>query len=289
MMLTAFLGNADTRTAALARLNSRLQAGGLTSGAMFLNASKATPAAAMVDSNDVQVWQDRLGLAKWLAYALDYGSSNLPASKAVELAGGLLNAIPIGCDTTRLGSRVILQVLASVAELLTSSGETVQELLAACHQMRALHERALAGDAPAPAAWRVARKAATEVVNAIDDQKIKALGGCIEAAAWDPAVAPTTVGDVLRIWNQSHPIDVNEAFGWTAEDDERTRTLLGEMNEKYRTGNPDETRDVFMLLREHHPEAEARLLAYTKFQRTESVRISELTAKLLLDTVEALQ
>lgn len=288
-MLTAFLGNADTRAQALSRLNDRFQAGQLTSGALFAASGKATPAAAMIDSVDAQVWQDTLGLAKWLAYALDYGSSNLPPAKAVELADSLLNAIPVGLDTSTLGSRVINRILGAVASELQGKAADVGPLIAACDEIRALHQRAIDGDAPTPAQWRAARKRATEATNAQGDGPAKILGACIEGAAWDPVTAPTTVGDVLRIWNQAASSDLDAAFGWTAEDDSRTRALLGEMNDKYKKNNPEEKRDVFMLLREHHPEAEARLLAYTKFQREYIVTVSERTAKLLLQSVGAFQ
>jgi len=290
-MLTAFLGNPETRTAALARLKGHHQAGELTSGALFFNGTKATAAAALIDSNDAQVWQDQLGLAKWLAYALDYSASNLSSGRAVELAEGLLNAIPVGQDTSNLGSRVIGAVLAAVSDALRAEGEAGAPLLAVCEQIRSLHAGAVAGDVPAPSSWRAVRKAATTAVNAIAEGQAKVLGGCVEAAAWDPLTAPTTVGDVLRLWSQAlrASVNVDALFGWTAEDDARVRKLLAEMHEKYKKDKPEEERDVFMLLREHHPEVEARLLAYTQLGHQQAARAGEGAAKLLLDAMGTAQ
>jgi hypothetical protein len=286
--LNAFHGKAETRIAALARLGNIFEAKRLTSGALFWNGTKASVAAALIESNDAQAWQDQLGLAKWMAYALDLASSNLPQDKAVEVAGRLLHGIPVGCDTSILGSRVIAAVLALAAPALASIGGAAQPLLAACKEISALHERVLAGDPPPASAWRAARKSATAATNTAESDHAKALGACVEAAAWDPSLAPTTVGDVLRLWSYAFAdTTVDQRFGWTEDDDLRIRTLLQEMHETYLIGHPEEKRDVFMLLREHHPEVEARLLAYTKFQRTEAIRASEGTAQLLVDTVEA--
>lgn len=287
-MLNAFNGNAATRAAAIARLHERLQAKQLTAGAMFLSGDKATPAAALIDSSDAEVWEEQLGLAKWLAYAIDYSLGRLPADRAVELATKLLDGIPPGADTSKLGSRVVSDVLASVAEELRARAEPATALLGACDAIRRLHDAACADDAPSAAAWRAARKAATAATNALPDPQDGALGACIEAAAWDPVQAPTTVGDVLRLRGQMPAQNLSQLFGWTDEDDRRTRALLGEMNEKYKKNNPDEKRDVFMLLREHHPEAEARLLAYTRFQNTENRRVGEETAVRFVSVMGAL-
>lgn len=290
-MLNAYLGNPEARTAALTRLKGHQEAGELTSGALFSNGTKVSAAAALIDSSDAQVWQDTLGLAKWVAYALDYSANNLPAPKMIALADGLLNSIAVGSDTTSLGSLVVNKVLAAVSETLKTPDGDAAALLAACEEIRALHAKALAGDAPAPAAWRGARKAATTAVNALPEGQTKLLGNCVEAAAWDPSSSPTTVGDVLRIWAQVErsKVNVNDLFGWTAEDDANTRKLLGEMHEKYKKDNPEEKRDVFMLLREHYPEAEARLLAYTQLTNKHTALAGEAAGKMLLDAIGTVQ
>ncbi|MBZ8140647.1 hypothetical protein CLD22_12145 [Rubrivivax gelatinosus] len=286
-MLAAFHGKPEVRAAALARLDARLAARQLTAGALYRGADAATPAAALVDSADAPTWQAELGLPQWLAYAIDYCFGRMPAEQAVQGVHRLLDAIEPGSDLTRLAGRVVDDVLASVAQELEARGEAAQPLRSACDGLRTLHRLVSDGEAPPPAAWRAARKAATQATNALEDPLDKSLGGCVEAAAWDPLQAPTTVGDVLRLRGQVPSEHLDRVFGWTAEDDQRTRRLLGEMHQSYIVGKPDERRDVFMLLREHHPQDEARLLAYTRYQNAENASAAVKAADLLLATLGA--
>lgn len=286
-MLAAFHGRPDVRSAALARLAERMKAGQLTPGAMFFNGQLASPAAALVDSADGQVWEAELGLAQWLAFAIDYTSTGMAGEKIVAQVGELLHAVAPGSDTSRLGSRVILEVLASVAQQLAPCGEPTGALIAAGAAIQHLHAELMAGGTPAPAAWRAARKAAVEATNHIADPLQKSLGACVEAAAWNPLLSPTTVGDVLRLRGQVPAEHLSRQFGWTAEDDQRTRQLLGEMHALYLQDKPFAGKDVFMHLREDHPEVEARLLAYTRFQRSENARAAEQAARQLLQALQA--
>jgi hypothetical protein len=284
-MLIAFNGKAETRTAALTRLGRRLESNRLTTGALFWNGQLASVAASLIDSDDAQSWQEELGLAKWLAYALDLGTGNLPPVKSVEIAAELLHAIAVGCDTSSAGSRVIVGVFLQVTASLRRSNADVAGLRMVADEIRRMHEQCAIGHTQSAAAWRSARKAATIATNAFEVGLEKALGTCIEAAAWDPTLAPTTVGDVLRLWNLACLTDLEDRFGWTPQDSERTQVLLNDMHEKFRKDKPEEDRDVFMLLREHHPEVEKRLLTYTLFQRAESERICAETAQLLTATL----
>lgn len=288
-MLAAFHGKPEVRAAALARLDARAKAGQLTPGAMFFNGSTATPAAALIDSGDGQVWEAQLGLAQWVAFAIDYTTARFSSERIVALVGELLQAIPLGSDTGRLGSQVIHEVLGSVAQQLAQCGEQTRALMAACDAIQKLHAERLAGDTPAPAAWRAARKVAVQATNGLADPLEKSLGACVEAAAWDPSQSPTTVGDVLRLRGQIPAEHLNKLFGWTDEDDKRTRRLLGEMHERYLKDKPVAGKDVFMHLREDHPEVEARLLAYTRFQNSESVRAAEQALLQFLHAVRGMQ
>jgi hypothetical protein len=288
-MLAAFNGKPEVRTAALARLNERVKAKQLTAGAMFFNGKLATPAAALIDCDDGQVWEAQLGLAQWMAFAIDYATSRFSGEKIVALVGELLQAVPVGSDTDRLGSRVVNEVLASVAQQLEQCGEQTRPLIAACDEIQKLHAEMLTGGTPAPASWRAARKAAVQATNNVSDPLEKSLGACVEAAAWNPSLSPTTVGDVLRLRGQVPAEHVNKLFGWTDEDDKRTRKLLGEMHETYLKDKPFAGKDVFMHLREDHPEAEARLLAYTKFRQSENARAAEQAAQQLLRAARGMQ
>lgn len=281
-MLAAFNGKPEVRASALERLNERFRAGTLTPGAMFFNGKLATPAAALIDSGDPHVWQDRLGLGQWLAFAIDYSTARFSGEKVVALVSELLEGIPLGRDTRRLGSQVVNEVLASVVNELKQSGERVLPLLAACEKIRGLHAELAGGSTPSAATWRAARKDATQATNDLADPLEKSLGACVEAAAWDPIQSPTTVGDVLRLRGQVPAEHVNKLFGWTDEDDKRTRALLAEMFETYIKDKPHEGLDVFICLRKHHPEVEARLLSYTRFQNAENARTAELAAQHLL-------
>ncbi|GAP36347.1 hypothetical protein ABXN37_14455 [Piscinibacter sakaiensis] len=286
-MLSAFHGDVACRDLALARLDERFQANGLTLGALFIGGGKATPAAALIGSSDAQHWEDSLGLARWLAYAIDFAYSDLPPVQGVAFVRSLLNAIPLGDDTTRTGSRFIETVLSEVLVSLGKWRGHADELTAACEEIRALHRRAASGDMPAGAHWRTARRLATDATNALNDDVEKLLGGCVEAAAWDPMAAPTTAGDVLRTWNKAEGAGVDAAFGWTKDDDARVRAHLADMFERFKKGKTEEEepRDVFQLLRHHHPELEARLLAYTRCQREFGAAVARRTADLLMRVV----
>ncbi|MCE4557936.1 hypothetical protein LXT13_26455 [Pelomonas sp. P8] len=287
-MLEAFNGQADTRTTALARLEERAAAGQLTAGAMFVADGSMTPAAALAGSSDLPTWEGTLGLPGWLAYAIDYCYSRQPTERILAMTRQLLEGIAPGADLSGKASGVVSEILASIVEEFGDRSDEVLPLFAACADIRQLHIQAMSGSQPSPAAWRAARKAATETTNLLQDPVVKALAGCIEAAAWDPVKAPTTVGDVLRLRGQVSEEHIDRLFGWTAEDDKRTRTLLAEMYETYIQDNPAEERDVFMLLREHHPDAEARLLAYTRFQNAERARAAEKANDVFLRAMKTL-
>ncbi|MCX2863720.1 hypothetical protein OOZ63_17975 [Paucibacter sp. PLA-PC-4] len=288
-MLAAFNSKPEVRTAALARLNERFKAGTLTPGAMFFNGKLATPAAALIDSSDGQVWEAQLGLAQWMAFAIDYATARFSGERTIALVGELLGSVPLGSDTGRLGCRVVNEVLASVAQQLAECGEQTRPLIAACEDIQKLHGEILAGGAPSPAAWRLVRKKAVQATDDLSDPLEKSLGACVEGAAWNPIQSPTSVGDVLRLRGQVPVEHVNKLFGWTDEDDKRIRRLLGEMHEKYLKDKPFAGKDVFMHLREDHPEAEARLLAYTKFQKGENARAAEQAAQQLLHVAQGVQ
>jgi hypothetical protein len=284
-MLVAFNGQAETRAAALVRLDGYLESNRLTSGALFWNGTTASVASALIESDDLQSWQEQLGLAKWLAYALDLPSGTLPPFKCVEIAKELLYAIPVGCDTSATGSRVIVGVLFQVTARLSVCRTDVAMLKKIAEEIRGMHEQVVVGHTHPESAWRLVRKAATNLTNAFEGGLERAIGACVEAAAWDPAAAPTTVGGVLMLWIQACSTHLDEQFGWTSQDNERIQTLLKDMFDTFKKDRPEEERDVFMLLRAHHPEVEDRMMAYTQYKRAEADRICVDTLRLLVAIV----
>lgn len=286
-MLRAFHGDPQIRADALARLDQRHKSGELTPGALFLGENKATLAAALAHSSDDRVWEESLGLPRWLAYAIDYCLGSQPVDVAVAHVHQLLNAIEPGRDTEKQAGRVLADVLTAVAQELRQRGAALQPLLSACESLRDLHLQVLEGLSPPGGAWRTARKASIQGTNELVDPLDKTLGACVEAAAWDPVAAPTTVGDVLRLRGQVAEDHLARLFGWSAEDDQLTRKLLAHMFETYKKDHPEEQRDVFMLLREHHPAEEARLLSYMRFQNAERKRWSSAAVQQFMHSLGA--
>ncbi len=278
-MLQAFLNQSNVRDAALQRLSACAEAKQLTAGALFWSGGKGSVAGALVASADTADWQQRLGLAPWLAYALDAATNGLPANKAVAATDAVLNTVAPGADTSRLGSQVVGSLLAGLP---AEAG-----LDAARSELQALHQRAAAGDTPSGAEWRAARKRATTAADGLTGEMAKALGACVEAAAWNPETSATCVGDVLRLWVNSEATKAAVDFGWSAEDDARMRQLLGEMHQQHIVGKPDEKRDVFMLLAEHHPAMSQRSRAYMRHQHDYRGRCQEAAATLLVKTLGA--
>lgn len=260
-MLQAFDNDVSVRESALARLAAHRAANELTTGVLFWNGRAGSVAGCLIDSGDPSDWQASLHLAPWLAFALDAVTNHLDHDRAVEIAGRVLHAVPVGADTTAFGSRVVLQVLARLPELPTAQDGQV------LHVLHGLHERCVAGDTPANADWRTARGQATALTDAIESEALKAIGECIEAAGWDPRSSPSSVGDVLRLWWQVLAANTDADLDWTKEKDDQVRAGLQRMHDTYIKDKPEGKRDVFMLLREHEPELESALLAYTLDKR----------------------
>ena len=278
-MLSAFSGNPEVRAATLQGLAARLEAKQLTTGALFWNGTTGSLTGAMIESSSAQHWQEQLGLAKWVAYALDAVTNGLPPADVVAIGSSLLGAITPGSDTTLLGSRIVVIVLSRLPLPIPGA---LQE---ARREVRLAHERTLSGQSLSSLEWKNIRKRATAATDACEDSDGKALGACIEAAGWDPVTSHTTVADVLRLWIAFEGTKVDVELGWTEQDNQRTRRLLSEMYATYIQDKPDENRDVFMLLEAHHPAEEARLRQYTQDKRAAEQQCSARAAALLIETL----
>jgi hypothetical protein len=284
--LSAFHGDPVQRSVALQRLADHIAANHLTGGPMAWDGVTGSVVGCLIESKDPQAWEDRLGLAKWLAHAIDAVTVHLPPPLALQKTSELLNAIPSGGDTGPLGSDLIARLLGEVAaEQAASLPPALQPSL---EQVMALHQRRLAGELVDAAEWKTVRRAALLATDGFDEARQPrehAIGGAIEAAAWDPLRSTQVVADVLRQWLALERLKSDSEFGWTDADDANTRRLLARMQEDFKEPFPEETRDVFLLLEEHHPEDAARLRAYMKFGRDQgtvcAARAADLLTRLL--------
>jgi hypothetical protein len=272
MGLSAFNARTEVRDAALQRLAAHVEVQQLLSGALLWDGEKGSVAGCLAESSDPAEWEARLGLARWMAYALDTVTGRLGATRALSEAEALLRAIPVGHDTGAMGSLLIIRLLDEVVAVRAPIGALADALDA----LFALHRRCLQNEEVIASEWKAARRAAMQASDALvpppaederlapDAAQLRAVGGAIEAAAWDPQRSATAVSEVLRQWLVLEGLNADEEFGWTPEDDALIRQRLGEMHAKYLADKPDETRTVFDFLEIEHDALATRLRAYIK-------------------------
>jgi hypothetical protein len=281
-ILSAFHGDPTQRSTALQRLADHIAANHLTGGPMAWDGVKGSIVGGLIHSKDPQVWVERLGLAKWLAHAIDAVTAHLPPPLALQKTTEMLYAIAPGRDTGPLGSELIGRLL---GEMAVEQADSLSEpLRTSLEQVITLHRNHLAGEAIDAARWKAVRSAALAATDGFDEAlqpRERALGAIIEAAAWDPQQSTLVVADVLRQWLGLERLKSDGEFGWTEADDANIRRLLARMHEDFKEPFPDEPRDVFQLLEEHHPEDAARLRAYMKFGRDQGTVCAERAASLL--------
>jgi hypothetical protein len=247
----------------------------LTSGLLFQGGGKFSVSAALFDVADPQAWQERSGLAPWLAYAIDTVTRlNAP----VETTTPILEAIGLGAATENVGSAVIEAALSSV--------ECEHPGLADARALlQKLHARAASGDAPSNADWRAARKLATEVTDSVSSDLDKRIATCIEAAAWSPVQAPTSVAEVLRAWGQKANVDAQ--LGWDASRHATTRAKLGALHDRFIKNNPGEERTVFDFLEEDDPMMASDIRTYISTQGRAATEQIEKARELLIEVLSA--
>jgi hypothetical protein len=286
MALVAFHGDAVTRNMAIRGLQKCHAAGLLTSGIFHWSGTKGSASGALIQSDDINEWQRQLGLAKWVAFALDATVDAFSPSRTATCATTLLNAIEPGINTEPMGGRVVEKVLSRLMEEATAfdPGPGSAEVLEVGRALQTMHAAAASGSGPDEFAWRAARKSAVQAANASKAAHIYALGTCIEAAAWDTVRASSTVGEVLRVWvNYEHWASV--AFGWSLEDDLRMQQLQNEMYKVHIKDKPEETRDIFELLTVHYPTLVERYRLYLKYRNDHRAERHEAAAALLIDAL----
>ncbi|MFT7773764.1 hypothetical protein [Roseateles sp.] len=269
---SAFLDSEATRERALTRLAAHVEAGHVTGGSLLWEGERGSVAGCLIDSADPAEWETRLGLARWMAFALDTVAGRLSPKAALSETQALLSAVPLGANTVQLGSTVMARLLEDIAAVRAPDGA----LAAVLSNLLALHRRAEADDAIAPSTWRALRHAAVAATDAlgpapVDGERLpleiaqrRGVGLAIEAAAWDPRRSPTAVSELLRQWLALESLKSDEAFGWTDQDDALIRKTLAEMHARYIEDRPEEKRTVFDFLELHHADMATRLRAYIK-------------------------
>jgi hypothetical protein len=261
MALSAFHSQAAVRQEALSRLGKHITASRLVAGSLMWDGVKGSIAGCLIECDDPAQWEERLGLARWIAYAIDAACGRLNPLMILDEVTALLEAIPVGLDTGSLGSRLICKLI----EAATARAAPQGSLADALQTVVTLQQRCAQGEAISSVEWKQARRAAllandASVPAPVEGQtlapaqaQLRLVGNIVEAAAWDPNKSPSAVSEVLR--------------GWTPQDHQQVRQLLDAMNQQYVVPNPGTKRTVFDHLAEDHPEVDARLRRYMQFGR----------------------
>lgn len=275
MALSAFHAQDSVRQEALMRLRKHLAASQVVVGSLMWDGEKGSIAGCLIESDEPAQWEEQLGLARWVAYAIDAVCGRLNPTLVLDEVTALLGAIPGGSDTGPMGSRLICKLIEAATARVGPEGALADAL----GTIVTLQQRGALGNAVPSADWKQARRAALLANDACvpapqqgqtlapAQARLRLLGNIIEAAAWDPQKSPSAVSEVLRQWMALENLQGDEDFGWTLQDDQQVRQLLDAMNQQYLVPNPDSKRTVFDHLAEDHPEVEARLRQYMQFGR----------------------
>lgn len=267
MTVRAFHGDAAVRQSALRCLRGHCEAGDIAGGALFWSQGKGSAAAGLVETGEPADWSHRLGLAPWLAFAIDAVVTGLSGPDVTSAVSRLLQAVEPGRDTTLVGSHVIVAVLDRLCEAARGGGIASAELVDAAMRLRSVHARAAKGEAvPAPD-WRSARTAAVLATDRLGESALRVVARGVEAGGWDPVASPATVGEVLGAWLACLTQADVDTLDWSVQDHAQVQVLLDDIYEKYIESNPAETRDVFQLLAVYHPATELRLRAFAEGSR----------------------
>ena len=263
MSLNAFQSDPALRDAAIERLRRSASSERLAPGPLKWDGSKGSLVGCILESDDLAQWEQTLGLPQWLATTAD-GVAAAQGSVEAALAFGtdLLGAVRPGADVSRVGSAVIIGVLVDANEFVGQLMDVPPELKHLSEQVQALQRRVLEGDRPAPAEWRPVRRAATALTDTLESEVMKSLATCVETAAWDPTTSKAVVFDTLRVYSQAAVHKACAESGYTVEIDNDIRAHLQVMWDTYLAGRPElqgKGTTVFTLLKEHHPDVEAKV------------------------------
>ncbi len=290
MSLNAYRSNPAVRDAAQERLRRHAAEQRLAPGPLAWNGSKGSLVGCILESEDLAQWEHVLGLPQWLATTADgIAASQESADAALGFGVDLLGAIRPGADVAAAGSAVILDVLADAAAFIGQLAEVPADLAEASHRVQALHRRLLAGERPAPAEWRAARRAATALTDALSSDLLKSLATCVETAAWDATTSKSVVFDTLRVYSRAAVQKADAESGFTAADDANIRDHLKRMWDTYLADNPDlqsQGVTVFSLLEEHHPDVAAKIRWKSQLDREAYSYANRRAAEVLIEQLK---
>lgn len=265
MRAPAYRGEAACKQQLLERLRELERKGSWVARPIHWNGEAGSLVGSLLQGEDLDAWEQRFGLPKWLALLLDGLLVAAPAlPEGVACAIELLQALPVGADADAAGSRCVLALLeggdCGLATL--DPGEAAATALAA---VAGLHRRRLSGELIAPAQWRQLRRETVALVDTLPpDSADAAVGACIEAAAWDPASSRTAVSDTLHGWLRAMTAAAVAREDWSAADDERIKALLAQLHAEAKAVADYDGAfiDVFQLLERKHPQQATRLKAH---------------------------
>jgi len=286
MTLNAYQSMPTVRDAAIERLRRHAADKQLAPGPLAWNGSKGSLVGCILEDEDLARWETELGLPQWLAVTAD-GIAAQQASVDAALAFGvdLLNAIRPGADVSPAASAVILDALGDAGGFVAALSALPAGLQQALSEVEALHCRALAGERPAAAEWRAARRTATALTDAQPSELLKSLSACVETAAWDPMSSKSVVFDTLRVYSRAAIEKANLASGFTQDDDTQIRAHLKLMWDTHLAHQPElqaQGITVFSLLEEHYPDVAAKIREKTRMDNATYIAANRRAADVLI-------
>jgi hypothetical protein len=263
MTLNAYQSIPAIRDGAIERLRRHAASAQLAPGPLAWDGSKGSLVGCILESDDLASWESELGLPQWLATAADgIAAQQESIDAALSFGVEVLDAVRPGADVSSAASGVILDALADAGSFVSVLADVPVELQQVLAMVEGLHRRVQAGDRPASAEWRAARRDATALTDAQPSELLKALSTCAETAAWDPTSSKAVVFDTLRVYSRAAIQKADAESGYTKDDDDQIRVHLELMWNTYLVDQPELQEQgvtVFSLLEEHHPEIAATL------------------------------
>lgn len=286
MTLDAYHSQPAVRDAALDRLRRHAADKQLAPGPLAWNGSKGSLVGCILESEDLAQWENELGLPQWLATTADgIAAQQATIDAALDFGVALLGAVRPGADVSPAASAVILDALDDAGSFAATLADVPAELQQALAQVEGLHRRVLAGEQPAPAEWRAARRTATALTDAQPSELLQALSTCAETAAWNPVTSKAVVFDTLRVYSRAAVQKANTQSGFTREDDDNIRRHLDEMWKTHLAHQPhlqEQGITVFSLLEEHYPDVAATLRRKNRMERETHIAANRRAADVLI-------
>ncbi len=140
----------------------------------------------------------------------------------VEFARTVVEIVPQGSDTSLAPYRWLKIIAESIV---ADAGD--EQLASASAGMLALYERSINGQAVTTQEWRGARNA----FRRIEEERARAAGNVLAAAAWDPVTIPAAIADVPSAWRDYVHQQVEIEIGW---DQDQARQLSQWRSERHR-------------------------------------------------------